>query len=234
MYCFWKPQNAPSRAHVTAKSGMCRRTQRSRTRGRECVARNSIHPSSNISMAAAAAAAPPSTLMLSSYQVCCQHCNAALWVRLAVGTTKVRCDEESCAKVFSVRVEERDAPARAAAAEPRDEHAPRELPEVLKLHNIYMKKEMARLRDAEPSLSARERFSRASSSWKTAAENPKNAPAGGGATAEEQADDGAADAAADGATAARGGLVVLALAAAQRGDAAPATALRRSARGRTM
>jgi len=41
-------------------------------------------------------------------------------------------------------------------------------------YNVFMKKEMARLKESEPDLAHKERFKRAAQSWHGSKENPKN------------------------------------------------------------
>ncbi|KIM79804.1 hypothetical protein PILCRDRAFT_822980 [Piloderma croceum F 1598] len=45
----------------------------------------------------------------------------------------------------------------------------------LSAYNKFMRTEMARLKESDPNISHKERFSKATSNWKTSKENPKNA-----------------------------------------------------------
>jgi len=44
----------------------------------------------------------------------------------------------------------------------------------LSAYNRFMQTEMARLKESDPNITHKERFSKATSNWKTSKENPKN------------------------------------------------------------
>jgi hypothetical protein len=153
-----------------------------------------------------------------SFVVLCTSCSAALQVYLAAGTSSVRCDV--CSHVFKVEVSSSDLPAR-TVRQRRQPRAAKQLPAVLVAFNRYKKAEMARLKDAQPTLSNKERLKQACSSWHNAPENPKNGGAAAGM--EDGADGEAANGVHDGAD----GEAVAALQAMRRGGAearAPAPA----------
>ena len=114
------------------------------------------------------------------FQVSCPTCAAQLQVRLPEGITSVQCSQ--CKAVFAVQIQptalaHQAAPAGAKrsrkrkAAEPKD---PQEAPRALSAYNIFMKKEVAAVKAAQPDIAHRDAFKQAAEQWQHSPMNPQN------------------------------------------------------------
>ena len=176
--------------------------------------------------------------LMTWFQVTCPKCTGALQVRLPEGVTSVQCSQ--CKAVFAVQVQpvalsstagsapaakrsrkrkkESGAAAAASAAHGGAAAGASQAPRALSAYNVFMKGEVAKVKQEHPSLAHRDAFKLAAERWQSSPMNPQNggdrfplklddgkggedaAVAGGaeeGAGEEEMGEDGEDDPAAD-------------------------------------